>query len=71
VRIWDAISGNACVVIEIASDDYAVWNEDSLLCFASPGAWQWLGWQTIVDGKTDWLPAELFGSLPVPPNSNS
>ena len=62
IRIWNPESGKY-VTIEINAEEYAVWNEDNTLRYASPGAWQWLGWQTVVDGKIDRLPAELFGPL--------
>lgn len=32
---------------------------------ASAGAWRWLGWVGVVDGKWVRLPAETFGPLPV------
>jgi WD40 repeat protein len=66
IRLWDVSSGKH-VTIEIFDQEYAVWNEDKTLRFASPEAWQWLGWQTVRDGKIDRLPAELFGPLPTPP----
>jgi WD40 repeat protein len=66
VRIWDAIGMEKSLIIIETFDyqQYAVWNGDETLRFASPEAWQWLGWQTVVDGKIDRLPAELFGPLP-------
>ena len=71
IRIWDAVGAGKCIMtIENFEDrEYAVWNGDDTLRFASSGAWQWLGWQTVVDGKIDRLPAELFGPLPAPPHA--
>ena len=51
--------------------EYTVWNDDDTLRYASAGAWRRLGWETTVNGKLDRLPAELFGSLPLPPDSTT
>ena len=67
VIIWGS-NGERTMKIEIFNrQEYAVWNGDNTLRFASPEAWQWLGWQTVNEGKIDRLPAELFGPLPAPP----
>ena len=33
---------------------------------ASAGAWRWLGWNVVEDGRLTRLPAELFEPLPHP-----
>jgi WD40 repeat protein len=71
-RIWDAASGECRATIEhFPNGEYAVWDGDGTLGalqFASKMAWQYLGWQTTVDGKPERLPAEIFGRLPTPPS---
>ncbi len=36
------------------------------LVTASAGAWRWLGWNVVEDGRLTRLPAESFGTLPPP-----
>jgi WD40 repeat protein/nucleoside phosphorylase len=69
IRLWDVQSG-VCRKIEIfPTHQYAVWNEDDTLRFASEDAWEYLGWQVPGgEGETvHMLPAETFGALPLPP----
>jgi len=65
IRIWDAATGQCQIILEkFFPDDYAVWNGDGTLRFASKMAWQYLGWQTMINNKLERLPAEMFGRLP-------
>jgi hypothetical protein len=42
-----------------------VWSiPERRLLGATEGAWRWLGWQVMIDGKLDVLPAETYGMLP-------
>jgi uncharacterized protein YjbI with pentapeptide repeats/nucleoside phosphorylase len=69
VKLWDVQSG-ACWKIEtFPTRQYAVWNTDATLRFASEDAWEYLGWQVPGgEGETvHMLPAETFGPLPLPP----
>jgi WD40 repeat protein/nucleoside phosphorylase/uncharacterized protein YjbI with pentapeptide repeats len=69
IRLWN-IKDKTCQKIEILPNhQYAVWNSDSSLRFATEGAWEYLGWQVPGgEGKTvHMLPAETFGPLPLPP----
>jgi len=45
----------ACAVFDAVSDQ---------LVGASPGAWRWLGWNVVEDGRLTRLPAESFDLLP-------
>ena len=67
IRIWDVATAKCWYIETFPNGDYAVWNQDQSLRFASEMAWQYLGWQTMVNGKLDRLPAELFGRLPTKP----
>jgi WD40 repeat protein len=69
VRLWDVQSG-ACWKIEtFPVRQYAIWNTDATLRFASEDAWEYLGWQVPGgEGETvHMLAAETFGPLPLPP----
>ena len=69
VRIWDAQTGESVGKYEmLPNGNHAVWNGDGSLRFATEGAWEYLGWQTTLNGKLDILPAERFGYLPLPPS---
>jgi hypothetical protein len=69
LRFWNVGSGN-CFAVDLLPDaQYAVWNEDRTLRFATEDAWPFLGWQARVDGKLTRLPAEMFGPLPLPPSA--
>jgi WD40 repeat protein/nucleoside phosphorylase len=75
VRFWDikdktCWKNKKCWRIEIfPNHQYAVWNEDDNLRFASEDAWEYLGWQVPGEegGMVRTLPAETFGPLPLPP----
>ena len=67
VRVWDTTSGSpattAIVMLpggEIAQFDAAM----KTLTGATPGAWRWLAWPTVEDGRMSRLPAETYGLLP-------
>ena len=64
VRLWDAETLQSWSINILSGDDYAVFNQDHSIRFASEMAWQYLGWQTMIDGKIDRLPAEIYGKLP-------
>ena len=66
IKLWDAESGEYWSIEILEDNEYAVWKPDQTLRFASDMAWQYLAWQTVIDGKLDRLPAELFGRLPLP-----
>jgi hypothetical protein len=67
VRVWDATSGLPAkfTIVTLPGSEIAVF--DALagqLVGASAGAWRWLGWNVIEDGRLTRLPAESFGTLP-------
>ena len=64
IRFWNIRTGEFWYIETFLSGEYAVWNTDQSLRFASNMAWKSLGWETVVDGKIERLPAELFGRLP-------
>ncbi|QIS14811.1 NACHT and WD40 repeat domain-containing protein [Nocardia arthritidis] len=64
-RIWVAATGTEILRICALPDaNCAVFQQDRLIQ-ATPGAWRYLGWSVIIDGKADRLPAETFGPLPL------
>jgi hypothetical protein len=71
-RIWDATTGAPVgfTIVILPSDELAVFDAISqALIGASAGAWRWLGWNVVQDGRLTRLPAETYGSLPPPPSS--
>jgi nucleoside phosphorylase/uncharacterized protein YjbI with pentapeptide repeats len=70
VRLWDTESGECWRIEMLSTQQYAVWNTDGTLRFASEDAWEYLGWQ-VPGGEGEMvtlLPAETFGPLPLPPD---
>ncbi len=67
VRVWDATSGLAVgfTIVTLPGREIAVFDAvmDQLVR-ASAGAWRWLGWNVVEDGRRTRLPAESFGPLP-------
>ncbi|MGH3936525.1 MAG: WD40 repeat domain-containing protein, partial [Pseudonocardiaceae bacterium] len=67
VRVWDATTGQPVgfIIVTLPSDELAVFDAVSqTLAGASAGAWRWLGWSVIQDGRLTRLPAETYGNLP-------
>ncbi len=67
VRVWDAATGQPVgfTIVTLPSDELAVFDAVSqALAGASAGAWRWLGWNVVQDGRLTRLPAETYGSLP-------
>ncbi len=67
VRVWDAATGHPVgfTIVTLPSDELAVFDAVSTaLAGASEGAWRWLGWNVVQDGRLTRLPAETYGSLP-------
>ncbi|HSL06680.1 MAG TPA: hypothetical protein VK887_01740, partial [Pseudonocardiaceae bacterium] len=67
VRVWDATTGQPMgfTIVTLPSDELAVFDAVSTaLAGASEGAWRWLGWNVVQDGRLTRLPAETYGSLP-------
>lgn len=67
VRVWDATSGLPVgfTIVTLPGGELAVFDAiaDQLVT-ASAGAWRWLGWNVVEDGRLTRLPAESFGTLP-------
>jgi WD40 repeat protein len=63
IRVWEVATGECWYIELFEGDEYAVWNQDQSLRFASDMAWQYLGWQVVVDGRMERLPVETFGRL--------
>ncbi|MGQ0777575.1 MAG: NACHT domain-containing protein [Pseudonocardiales bacterium] len=66
-RIWDASSGMPVgfTIVTLPGGELAVFDATSdQLVMASAGAWRWLGWNVVEDGRLTRLPAESFGPLP-------
>jgi len=67
LRIWDATSGLPVgfTIVTLPGGELAVFDAIAdQLVRASPGAWRWLGWNVVEDGRLTRLPAESFGTLP-------
>ncbi|MGH3913401.1 MAG: WD40 repeat domain-containing protein, partial [Pseudonocardiaceae bacterium] len=67
VRVWDATSGLPVGfrIIALPGGELAVFDATTdQLIGASTGAWRWLGWNVVEDGRPTRLPAESFGLLP-------
>jgi WD40 repeat protein len=66
-RIWDATSGLQVgfTIVTLPGGELGVFDViTDKLVRASAGAWRWLGWNVIEDGRLTRLPAESFGTLP-------
>ena len=67
VRVWDATSGLPVgfTIVTLPGGELAVFDAIAdQLVRASAGAWRWLGWNVVEDGRLTCLPAESFGTLP-------
>ncbi len=66
VRVWDATSGRpGLTIVTLPRGELAVFDATSdQLVGASAGAWRWLGWNVVEDGRLTRIPAESFGPLP-------
>jgi len=67
VRVWDATSGLPVGFRIVTLPGYEIAVFDAItdqLVRASAGAWRWLGWNVVEDGRLTRLPAESFGTLP-------
>jgi hypothetical protein len=67
VRVWDATSGLPVgfTIATLPGAELAVFDAIAdQLVRASAGAWRWLGWNVVEDGRLTRLPAESFGTLP-------
>ena len=67
VRVWDASSGLPVgfTIVTLPGGELAVFDAiTNQLVSASAGAWRWLGWNVVEDGRLTRLPAESFGPLP-------
>ncbi|MGQ0778539.1 MAG: hypothetical protein ACT4NY_29700 [Pseudonocardiales bacterium] len=66
-RVWDATSGLPVgfTIVTLPGRELAVFDAIAdQLVRASAGAWRWLGWNVVEDGRLTRLPAESFGPLP-------
>ncbi|MGH3813562.1 MAG: WD40 repeat domain-containing protein, partial [Pseudonocardiaceae bacterium] len=66
-RVWDATSGLPVGfrIVTLPGREIAVFDAiTDQLVRASAGAWRWLGWNVVEDGRLTRLPAESFGTLP-------
>ncbi|MGX7825327.1 pentapeptide repeat-containing protein [Actinokineospora sp. 24-640] len=66
-RVWDAATGRTCDIafVQLDRDEVAVYRPvTNTVIGCTPGAWRWLGWSVLRDGRLDRLPAETFGELP-------
>jgi WD domain, G-beta repeat len=66
-RMWDAQSGTLVgfTFTLLPEKELAVFDATSgKLVGASDGAWRWLGWAAVEDGRPTVLPAETFGAFP-------
>ncbi|MGH3869317.1 MAG: WD40 repeat domain-containing protein, partial [Pseudonocardiaceae bacterium] len=67
VRVWDATSGLPVefMIVILSECEIAIFDASAdQLVGASAGAWRWLGWNVVEDGRLTRLPAESFGPLP-------
>ena len=67
VWVGDAATGQpgGFTIVTLPSNEVAVFDAVSTaLTGASEGAWRWLGWNVVQDGRLTRLPAETYGSLP-------
>ncbi|MBV9032205.1 MAG: hypothetical protein JO364_18270 [Pseudonocardiales bacterium] len=67
VRVWDATSGLPVGfrIVTLPRHEIAIFDAIAdQLVRASAGAWRWLGWNVVEDGRITRLPAESFGTLP-------
>ncbi|MGH3938503.1 MAG: hypothetical protein ACRDTG_07675 [Pseudonocardiaceae bacterium] len=67
VGMWDAISGLPVgfTIVILPGGELAIFDAMAdQLVRASAGAWRWLGWNVVEDGRLTRLPAESFGPLP-------
>jgi hypothetical protein len=66
-RVWDAGTGEQTgwQLQHLPDGEVSVWTvTDRRLLGATPGAWRWLGYVTLVEGIPMVLPAETAGPLP-------
>ncbi|MGH3567159.1 MAG: WD40 repeat domain-containing protein, partial [Pseudonocardia sp.] len=66
-RVWDATTGLPVefTIVNLPGGELAVFDAiTEQLVRASAGAWRWLGWNVVEDGRLTRLPAESFGILP-------
>ncbi|HEX2301333.1 MAG TPA: pentapeptide repeat-containing protein, partial [Pseudonocardiaceae bacterium] len=66
-RVWDASSGLpvGSLIVTLSDGEHAVFDAvTDRLVGASGGAWRWLGWNVVENGRLTRLPAESFGPLP-------
>jgi hypothetical protein len=74
VRVWDAVTGALAgyEYVTLPTGELAVFDATSrALVGASAGAWRWLGWTVVQDGRMTRLPAETFGLLPALSGTNA
>jgi WD40 repeat protein len=67
VRVWDATSGLPVgfTIVTLPGREIAIFDATTdQFIRASAGAWRWLAWNVIEDGRLTRLPAESFGALP-------
>jgi WD40 repeat protein len=66
-RVWDATTGQPIGfdLVALPGGEIALFDAVShALIGASDGAWRWLGWNVVQDGRLTRLPAETHGTLP-------
>ena len=66
-RMWDTATGQPIGprIVLLPSREVAVFDAvTNELTGATDGAWRWLGWNVIEDGRLTRLPAETYGLLP-------
>ncbi|MGH3928826.1 MAG: WD40 repeat domain-containing protein, partial [Pseudonocardiaceae bacterium] len=66
-RVWNAATGLAVgfTIVTLPGGELAVFDAiTGQLVRASAGAWRWLGWNVVENGRLTRLPAESFGALP-------
>lgn len=74
IQLWDAMTGapRHHTFVSLSEGETAILNATTgELAGASPGAWRWLGWTVVEDGRTNRLPVEIYGSLPPIPTLHS
>jgi WD domain, G-beta repeat len=67
VRVWDATTGRPVgrYIVTLPDNEVVVFDATSdELVGAGPGAWRWIGWTVVRDGRLTRLPAETYGPLP-------
>ncbi|WP_048699509.1 hypothetical protein, partial [Nostocoides australiense] len=66
VRVWDATTGDPIGfrIYLLPGRQVAVFDVAGTLAGASEDAWQWLGWNVVLNGQITRLPAETYGPLP-------